>query len=93
MTMCSVTPETCREVRAALREVAATGDRGRCIRESGRLNGLPFWHGIIEQKVKLADYLVKQARSHQLKLSKKELRIYTRRKVYPVWKDSERRRR
>jgi len=85
-----MTPETYREIKAGLREVAATGDRGRCIREFDRLNGLPSWHGIIEQKVKLADYLVKQARSHQVKLSKKDLRIYTRRKVYPVWKDGER---
>jgi len=42
--------------------------------------------------VRLAEYLVKQARSHQMKLSKRNLRIYTRRKVYPVWKDRKRRR-
>jgi len=84
--------ETYREVRAGLMEVACSGDRSRCIGEFNKLNGLPAWHGIVEQKVRLAEYLVKQARSHQMKLSKRNLRIYTRRKVYPVWKDRERRR-
>ncbi len=84
--------ETYRDVRAGLMEVACSGDRNRCVREFNKLNGLPAWHGIVEQKVRLAQYLVKQARSHQMKLSKRDLRIYTRRKVYPVWKDRERRR-
>ncbi|MFQ5442242.1 MAG: hypothetical protein ACE5EB_05900 [Thermodesulfobacteriota bacterium] len=82
-----MTPETYREVKAGLREVAATGDRNRCVREFNKLNGLPAWHGIVEQKVRLAEYLVKQARSHQVKLSRRDLRINTMRKVYPVWKD------
>jgi len=84
--------ETYCNVRAGLMEVAYSGDKNRCVREFNKLNGLPAWHGIVEQKVRLAQYLVKQARSHQMKLSKKNLRIYTRRKVYPVWKDRERRR-
>ena len=79
--------ETYRNVKAGLMEVATTGDRSRCVREFDKLNGLPAWHGIVQQKVRLAEYLVKQARKHQVKLSKKDLRIYTRRKVYPVWKD------
>jgi len=84
--------DTYRGVRAGLMEVAYSGDINRCIREFNKLNGLPAWHGIVEQKVGLAQYLVKQARSHHIKLSKKNLRINTRRKVYPVWKDRERRR-
>jgi len=87
-----ISKETYREVRAGLMEVACSGDRNQCIREFNKLNGLPAWHGIVEQKVRLAEYLVKQARSHQMKLSKQNLRIYTRRKVYPVWKDRERKR-
>jgi hypothetical protein len=79
--------ETYRNVKAGLMEVASSGDRSRCVREFDKLNGLPAWHGIVEQKVRLAGYLVKQARRHQVKLSKKDLRINTRRKVYPVWKD------
>jgi len=79
--------ETYRNVKAGLMEVACTGDRSRCVREFDKLNGLPAWHGIVEQKVRLAEYLVKQARKHQVRLSKKDLRINTRRKVYPVWKD------
>jgi len=79
--------ETYRNVKAGLMEVACTGDRSRCVREFDKLNGLPAWHGIVQQKVRLAEYLVKQARKHQVKLSKKDLRINTRRKVYPVWKD------
>jgi len=84
--------ETYREVRAGLMEAACSGDRNRCVKEFNKLNGLPAWHGIVQQKVRLAEYLVKQARSHQMKLSKRDLRIYTRRKVYPVWKDRVRRR-
>jgi len=84
--------ETYCDVRAGLMEAAFSGDRSRCIREFNKLNGLPAWHGIVKQKVRLAQYLVKQARSHQMKLSKKDLHIYTRRKVYPVWKDRLRRR-
>jgi len=84
--------ETYRDIRAGLMEAAYSGDRKRCVREFNKQNGLPAWHGIVEQKVRLAEYLVQQARSHQMKLSKRDLRIYTRRKVYPVWKDRERRR-
>jgi len=84
--------ETYRNVRAGLMEATYSGDRKRCIGEFNKLNGLPAWHGIVKQKVRLAEYLVKQARSHQMKLSKRDLRIYTRRKVYPTWKDRERRR-
>jgi len=35
--------------------------------------------------------LMEATYSHQMKLSKQDLRIYTRRKVYPVWKDREER--
>jgi len=84
--------DTYRNVRAGLMEVACSGNRNQCVREFNKLNGLPAWHGIVEQKVRLAQYLVKQAGSHQMKISKRDLRIYTRRKVYPVWKDRERRR-
>jgi len=87
-----ISKETYREVRAGLMEATYSGDINRCVREFNKLNGFPAWHGIVKQKMRLAEYLVKQARSHQLKLSKKDLRIYTRRKVYPVWKDRERRR-
>jgi len=86
-----ISKETYREVRAGLMEATYSGDRSRCIGEFNKLNGLPAWHGIVEQKVRLAEYLVKEARSHQMKLSKRDLRIYTRRKVYPVWKDREQR--
>jgi hypothetical protein len=88
-----ISKDTYREIRAGLMETASTGDRNRCIREFNKLNGLPAWHDIVEQKVRLAEYLVKQARSHQMKLSKRDLRIYTRRKVYPVCKNRDKKKR
>jgi len=82
-----ISRDTYRDIRAGLMEAASSGDKNRCVREFNKLNGLPAWHGILEQKARLADYLVKKARGHQMKLSKRDLRMYTRRKVYPVWKD------
>lgn len=81
--------DTYQGFKALLWDVAKVKSRERCVREFDKINGLPAWKGIIEQKVMLAAYLVKQARRHQVKLAVGDLRVNTKRKVYPVWVEVE----
>jgi len=77
-----LTKDSYRGAKAVLWDVCRSKDRRAIIREFDKLNGIPSWKEINEQKRMLAAYVVKQARKHQVQLKRNELRISTRRKIY-----------
>jgi len=83
-----LTKDSYRGFKAVLWDVCRSKDRSAIIREFDKLNGIPSWKGIIEQKRMLAAYVVKQARQHHVQLKREELRFSTKRKIYkPFSKD------
>ena len=83
-----LTKDSYRGFKAVLWDVCRSKDRSAIIREFDKLNGIPSWKGIIEQKRMLAAYVVKQARQQHVQLKREELRISTKRKIYkPFSKD------
>lgn len=68
-----------------LRDISKTHNKAIIKREFNKLNGLPAWSGIIEQKRKLAKFLIKEARHNQVDLAEKELRINTFRQPVKVF--------
>ncbi len=54
-------------------------------REFDKLNGLPCWGGIIEQKRQLLDYALTEAKRQGCPLKRDEFRLNTRRHIYQVW--------
>jgi len=46
-------------------------------REFNLINGYPAYHGILVQKNELARYVMEQAKKHQVKINRNELRFYT----------------
>lgn len=72
-------------IKIELQEICAQKNPPLIIRDFNRLNGLLPYHGINEQKFLLRDFTVKEARRHQKKLAKKDLRIYTRMKSYKAY--------
>lgn len=78
---------TYRGIKDSLYIAARTKNINLMKREFDKLNGYPAWSGIIEQKVKLAKYLEKQARSHRVDLKKEDLRINCYRKPVTVFKE------
>jgi hypothetical protein len=49
--------------------------KSKIIYEFGKLNGFPAWHGIVQQKLLLADFVVEQSRKNNVPMERKELRI------------------
>ncbi len=72
-------------IKLELQKTCAQKNPPVIIRDFNRLNGLLPYHGINEQKFLLRDFTVKEARHHQKKLSKKDMRIYTKMKSYKVY--------
>jgi hypothetical protein len=50
-----------------------------------KLNGIPAYRGVVEQKVLLVEYAVKQLTFHGTLANKNEFRILKRRKLYKVF--------
>jgi hypothetical protein len=69
-------------LKAKMYEAAMTKDKAFMKKEFNKINGLPAWSGIIEQKKTLAKYLCNQAHKNQVALGQKELRLITKR--FPV---------
>ena len=77
-----LTKDSYRGAKAVLWDVCSTKNKGAIVSEFDKLNGIPAWKGIIEQKRMLAAYVVKQARQHHVHLKREELRILTKRTIY-----------
>ena len=77
-----LTKDSYRGFKAVLWDACTLKNKSAIIAEFDKVNGLPAWRGIIEQKRKLASFTVKQARRHNVKLKKSDLRILTKRKKY-----------
>ncbi len=80
-----LTKESYRDVKSSLLSACRSQNKYMIIKEYDRLNGLPAWAGIVEQKRMIAGYVAHQARKNHIPLQINELRINTYRKVYPVW--------
>ncbi len=74
--------------RMHFHELAKTKNKVKMIKSFERLNGFPPWAGIISQKRQLSQYLIKQAKRHNVKLSSKELVIKDKRKPVKVWSEN-----
>jgi len=77
--------ETYKGFKAVIWDSARTQNKDILLKEWAKLNGIPSWKGVIEQKKRLAKYALKQGRKHQIKVSHKDFRINTYRKVYKIW--------
>lgn len=77
--------ESYRGFKACIEDVCKLKDKRTIIREFDKINGLPAFSGIIDQKRRLATFTAKQAKKHQVDLSPKELRVNTRRKIFKVF--------
>lgn len=53
--------------------------------EFDRLNGIPCWSGVVEQKRQLLAFALRAARKNGLVVKREEFRFNTRRKVYKVF--------
>jgi len=84
---CRLSKDSYRGLKSVLWDIAKTKNLTKIKKEWDKLNGLPTYSGILEQKKLLRKYLVKQARKHQVKLSESDLRLNTRRKIYKVWEN------
>jgi len=77
-----------RELKEVMMEAAKRRSRQDLLNEFHKLNGLPAWAGIIEQKRRLADFVIRSSRKNEIwpPIKRDELKIITRRKPVPVWK-------
>lgn len=86
---CRLTSKTYRGIKQTLRDVARLKNVKRIYHEYNKLNGIPAWGGVIEQKRQLAKYLVRQARKHQINLSEENLRLVDKRWPTKVWAEEQ----
>ena len=77
--------ESYRGFKACLIDVCKLKEQKEIIKEFNKINGLPAWRGIIEQKQLLASFTVREARKHQVWLRKEALRIKTQRTPVKVF--------
>lgn len=83
-----MTPAMIKGLKAVLSEVAKSKNIKQMKYEFNKMNGLPAYTGIIEQKQNLAKHLIKQAQKHQVSLKASNLRINTRLSRYKVFTQS-----
>jgi hypothetical protein len=77
--------ESYKGVKALLQDALRLHNRELLVNEFDRLNGLPCWSGVVEQKKQLLDYVLKNAGKHGIKIDRKDFRLKTGRKIYKVW--------
>lgn len=77
--------ETYQGHKAVLAEVAQTKNVFEMVQTFDQLNAYPAWAGIINQKHRLARYLLHQARKHQVSFSMNQLRFWDKRTPVKVW--------
>lgn len=81
----SMTNAMYEDVAANLKEVAKQKDLAKAQYEFCKLNGLPPWAGINEQKFKLLDLLVRELKRHNVKAKKTEFFVKLKRKSVKVF--------
>lgn len=80
-----MSPAMFKGAKAVLSTIVKSKNIRQICYEFNKLNGIPAYAGIIEQKRALAAYVVKQAQRHQLPLKASQLRIYTHLHRYKVF--------
>lgn len=81
----TLSKESFRGLKAHLEDVARLKQRQRLLDEWSKIINLPAWRGIVDQLRLLRDYVIKEARRHGVRLSRKDLPVRFRRKIYPVF--------
>lgn len=59
------------------------------IKEFEKLNGLPCWGGVIEQKRRLLLWLLGEAKRHGIRLRAADFHVLTKRKIFLVWSEQD----
>lgn len=79
--------ECYRGLKAILWEAAHTGRKKLVIDEFNKLNGIPAWSGISEQKNQLLAYALVQAKAHKIVTTRADFRFVTKRTIHKVFPD------
>ena len=74
-----------RDIKAHFGELCKLKQREKIVKEFDKLNGLPAWKGIIRQKYLLRNYIIAQAKKHQIQFHQSDFRINTRRKIHKIF--------
>lgn len=74
-----------RGFKEQMHEIVKAGNVAYIKREFAKINGLPCYRGIIEQKRRLAQYVISQSKKRPLFLQESDLRIRTRLTRYSVY--------
>lgn len=80
-----LTSESYRGVKAALDHAISSRRQNLLVDEFNRLNGLPCWGGIVEQKSQLLEHILRKAGKCGIKVERSDFRFLTKRKVYDVF--------
>lgn len=73
-----------RNLKAKYAEYAMKRMKNVLIESFNKLNSIPSYKGIVEQKRSLLRFIIKEARRYQMKISWKDFKFNTFRKVYKV---------
>lgn len=69
----------------AVLENACKCGLSRTKEEFERTNGIPAWHGVVQQKKTLARHVLGEARRHNIEIRLADLRLNTKRTIYDVF--------
>jgi len=79
--------ESYQGIKSILAHTMILQRREKLIDEFNRINGLPCWGGIVEQKAQLLDHILRKAPRYGIKVKREDFRFTTRRKVYTVFSE------
>ncbi|RMD60147.1 hypothetical protein D6833_10305 [Candidatus Parcubacteria bacterium] len=77
--------DTYRNIKAELAELCVRKQVSTLLQSFHKLNGFPAYRGINEQRKQLREFVIREAKRHQLPLDRSSLPLRTRRKVYRVY--------
>jgi uncharacterized protein YktA (UPF0223 family) len=77
--------ESYRTFKMMIEGYAKQQQKRKIIETIQKLNGIPAYRGVVEQKVLLVEYALKQLEFHGTSANKNEFRILKRRKLYKVF--------
>lgn len=72
-------------IKHTLYDIARKKNKHAVIKQFKKINGLPNYAGIHQQKTNLRDALIKHCQKHDVKINKKELFIRTKRNIVEVY--------
>jgi len=76
-------------IKAVIGDAMRRRAKEQMLLEFDKLNGIPAWGGVIEQKIRLKDYILSNAQKQGISITSKDLRVKTNRKPYSVFGDED----